>query len=77
MGKILIQILNPKTDFLFLCENPKKDYESIESIRDEVQKTDFLFKKIRIPINIRIRILGIHDFCVSLGKGSKKVQLAV
>ena len=75
MGKILIQILNPKTDFLFLCENPKKDYESIESIRDEVQKTDFLFKKIRIPINIRI--LGIHNFCVSLGKGSKKVQLAV
>ena len=34
-GKILIQILNPKTDFLFLWQNPKKDYESNESIRDE------------------------------------------
>ena len=35
LGKILIRILNPKTDFLFLWQNPKKDYESNESVRDE------------------------------------------
>ena len=34
-GKILIRILNPKTDFLFLWQNPKRDYESNESVRDE------------------------------------------
>ena len=34
-GKILIRILNPKTDFLFLWQNPKGDYESNESVRDE------------------------------------------
>ena len=33
LGKILI--LNPKTDFLFLWQNPKKDYEYNESLRDE------------------------------------------
>ena len=26
LGKILIRILNPKTDFLFLWQNPKRDY---------------------------------------------------
>ena len=35
LGKILIRILNPNTDFLFLWQNPKKDYESNESVRDE------------------------------------------
>ena len=37
LGKILIRILilNPKTDFLFLWQNPKRDYESNESVRDE------------------------------------------
>ena len=35
LGKILIRILNPKTDILFLWQNPKKDYESNESVRDE------------------------------------------
>ena len=32
LGKILILILKPKTDFLFLWQNPKKDYESNESV---------------------------------------------
>ena len=35
LGKILIWILNPKMDFQFLWQNPKKDYESNESIHDE------------------------------------------
>ena len=35
LGKILIRILNPKTDFLFLWQNPKKDYESNKSVPDE------------------------------------------
>ena len=35
LGKILIRILNPKTDFFFFWQNPKKDYESNESVRDE------------------------------------------
>ena len=35
LGQILIRILNPKTDFLFLWQNPKRDYESNESVRDE------------------------------------------
>ena len=35
LGKILIRILNPKTDFSFLWQNPKRDYESNESVPDE------------------------------------------
>ena len=35
LGKILIRILNPKPDFLFLWKNPKEDYKNNESIRDE------------------------------------------
>ena len=35
LRKILIRILNPKTDFLFLWQNPKRDFESNESVRDE------------------------------------------
>ena len=34
-GKILIRILNPKTDFMFLWQNQKRDYESSKSVRDE------------------------------------------
>ena len=47
-------------DFLFLWQNPKRDYESNESVRDGL---------------IRIRILRIHDVCVSLGKYSKIVHV--
>ena len=35
LGKILIRILNPKPDFLFLWQNQKRDYESNESVHDE------------------------------------------
>ena len=35
LGKILIRILNPKMDFSFLWQNPKRDYESNEFVRDE------------------------------------------
>ena len=35
MGKIVIRILNPKPDFLFCWQNPKRDYESNESVPDK------------------------------------------
>ena len=66
LGKILIRILNPKMDFLFLWQNPKKNYESNESIRDE-DSMDYS----------ESRFLGFTTFVFLWESISKKVQLAV
>ena len=47
LGKILILILKTKTDFLFLWQNPKKDYESNESVFLEFKTFVFLWERIR------------------------------
>ena len=56
---------NPKPDFVFLYQNPKTDFESIESIL-RTDSTD----------QIQIWILGIHDLSVSLRKDSKRILVA-